>query len=220
MGIGFNPAKWPGQFKDYLSGDRPGGITGSSPKDWPGQVGSWYDDATTRGKGEGDRLGAEAETASGFATGTQAQFGVLGGEATQERDYLRKIARGEESVSAIQLKNALQQNQSAQQSMAAGARPANAAMAARQAAMNAARQGAGLAGQQATAGIQERQSAQQALANMLMQQRQQELNATLGSRGQALSGFGQRYQGAMGQPTGLEKGMGLVSSAGKLFGLG
>lgn len=198
---------------------RPGGLfpaIGRGIRD----AAEWYDEKTTRGAEEGGRLGREAEAASGFAGGTQEQFGQLGGEATTERDYLRRIARGEESVSAIQLQQALQQNQAAQQSMAAGARPGGAAMAARTAAMTAGRQGAGLAGQQAVAGIQERQQAQQALANMLMQQRQQELQATLGSRGQAIGGFGAQYQGALGQPTGLEKGMQFVGDLGSMVGLG
>jgi len=183
-------------------------------------IAEWYDDATTRGKEEANQLREQAGTVGGRAATSYDQFQSLGGEANTERDYLRRIARGQESVSAQNLQNSLQQNQAAQQSMAAGARPGNAAMAARQAAMNAARQGAGLAGQQATAGIQERQAAQQSLANMLMQQRQQELSSQLGSQGQSLGAYEQLYSGAIGQPTGAEKVTQWVTDLAKWRGIG
>jgi hypothetical protein len=63
--------------------------------------------------------------------------------------------------------------------------------------------GAGLAGQQAVAGIQERQAAQNALNQMLMRQRQQELQAALQSRQTAM---GINPQG----PTGTEKQAGAI----------
>jgi len=214
------PWKVPGEFVDYLGGKREGGISGGGPVDLAKQAWEKYNDATTRGKSEGERLGSEGERASAFANAGQGSFRGLGREATTERDYLRRLARGEDSVSALQLQGALQQNQAGQSSMAAGARPGNAAMAARQAAMNAGRQGAGLAGQQAVAGLQERNQAQAALSNMLMQQRQQELQATLGSRGQAIGAFGNQYTGALGQPTSGEKGMAMIGGLGKMFGMG
>jgi hypothetical protein len=74
-------------------------------------------------------------------------------------------------------------------------------MASRTAAMTAGRQGAGLAGQQAVAGIQERQAAQQALAQMLMQQRQQELGGVQTGFGTAGNAYGTAYTGAMGAPS-------------------
>jgi hypothetical protein len=138
-----------------------------------------------------ERLRKELEAASGFAGQGQAGFGALGAEAAQGRDYLRSIAEGKHSVSAEQLRQGMQQGLAAQRSMAASARPANAAMAARTAAMQGARLGYGLSGQQAVAGLQERQQAQQALNEMLLRQRQQELDAALGSRGQAITGTGQ-----------------------------
>lgn len=185
------------------------------PSDWANRniSGAWdaYKEGMNRDKaGALGKLGDEAGRASRFGAEGQRGFGSLGREATAEREYMRRIARGDESVSAMQLQQAMQQNQAQQQSMAAGARPGNAAMAARQAAMNASRQGAGLAGQQAIAGIQERQSAQNALQQMLMQQRAQELQATLGGRGQALQGYGTQYTGQMQQPTGFEMGLDLV----------
>ena len=179
----------------------------------------WYEDATNRDQtGALGKLEGQGEAASGFAGSTQAEFGRLGAEASANRDYLRDIASGKESVSRIQLQQALAQNQATQQSMAAGARPANAAMAARTAAMTAGRQGAGLAGQQALAGIQERQGAQNALQQALMQQRQQELNAALGSRGQAIGAFGTSYTGQMNTPTALEKGMTLGKDVASTYG--
>jgi len=177
----------------------------------------WYDENTNRDKqGNLQSLNEQSGLAGGFADSSQGRFGTLGEALGGETDYLRKVARGEESVSRMQLGQALQKNQAAQQSMAAGARPGNAAMAARNAAMNAGRQGAGLAGQQAVAGIQERQQAQRALTDALMQQRQQELSATQGARGQAIGGYGTGFSGAMQQPTGLEKGMSFIGDLGKL----
>lgn len=212
MGIGWNPAKWPGYAVDYAQGRRKGGITGSNPKEF--LEGTDRDKAGSLGK-----IGDEADRASAWATRGQVGFDTLGTEATAERDYMRRIARGQESVSAEQLRQAMQQSQAQQQSMAAGARPGNAAMAARQAAMNASRQGAGLAGQQAIAGIQERQQAQNSLQQMLMAQRQQELSATLGSRGQALQGYGTQYTGQMGQPTGMEKAMDYAKTGASIYAM-
>lgn len=183
-------------------------------------AGKWYDEQTNRDKqGNLQSLNEQSGKAGGFADTSQGRFGSLGDTLGSEAEHLRRVARGEESVSAMQLGQALQQNQAAQQSMAASARPGNAAMAARTAAMTAGRQGAGLAGQQAIAGIQERQQAQQALVNALMQQRQQELAATQGARGQAIQGYGTGFAGAMQQPTGLEKGIAFAGDLGKLAAL-
>jgi hypothetical protein len=66
-----------------------------------------------------------------------------------------------------------------------------------------------MAGQQAIAGLQERQQAQQALAQMLMQQRQQELQAALGSRQNAISAYG----GVTPEGSFLDKWGGAISGA-------
>jgi hypothetical protein len=63
-------------------------------------------------------------------------------------------------------------------------------MAARTAANNVGRLGYGMSGQAAMAGMQERRDAESQLANMIMQQRQQDLNAALGSRQNATSAYG------------------------------
>lgn len=144
-------------------------------------------------------LARESRQAGRFAGQSRGQFGSLGGEARGERDQMRRLARGQDSVSALQLRQALQQNQSAQASMAAGARPGQGAMAARTAMENSGRLGAALSGQQAVAGLQERQAAQNSLNQMLMQQRQQELQAALGSQGQAFEGYGQLEQARAGR---------------------
>jgi hypothetical protein len=134
-------------------------------------------------------LNNQGGMSSVFADQGQQGYGAMTQESQQARDYLRKLASGQESLSAEQLRQGNQQAMSAQRSMAASASPQNSAMAARTAAQNMGRINMGLAGQQATAGIQERQAAQQALANMIMQQRGQDLPAALGSRQNAIGAF-------------------------------
>jgi hypothetical protein len=135
-------------------------------------------------------LNQQGQAASGFADQGQQGYGAMTQESQQARDYLRKIASGQESLSGEQLRQGLALNMSAQRSMAASAAPQNQAMAARTAMMNMGRLGAGMSGQAATAGIQEREAAQQGLANMIMQQRGQDMQVALGSRGNAINGYG------------------------------
>lgn len=171
-------------------------------------------------------IARNAAAAQGFANTAGQQYRGLGAESGALRQQLGQIGNGQQSISAMQLRQGLQQNVAGQQAMAAGARPMNAAMAARGAAMNAGRMGSGLAGQQAMAGIQERQAANQTLGGMISQQRQQELDANLGARGLALQGYGgledartQKFTGVAAQPTGwgriLGAGMGGAALAAK-----
>jgi hypothetical protein len=95
-------------------------------------------------------------------------------ELGEQRRRLRLQALGAESVSAMQLKNALGQNIAAEQSMAASGR-GNPALQQRQAQQRVGDLRAGLAGQQAVAGLMERQGANQQLGQMLLQQRGQDL---------------------------------------------
>jgi hypothetical protein len=185
---------------------------GRMGKDWNNYQ-EWSEDPaeTTRQ----DSLYGQADAAGAFADRAGGNYDALGGEANTERDYLRQVARGNESVSQRQLQESLQQNQAAQQSMAAGARPGNAAMAARGAAMNAGRQGQALAGQQATAGMQERQQAQRALQEAILRQRQQELQGATAGRGQAIGG----YQAPVEGGSGSEQAMGLVSTGAGLISM-
>jgi hypothetical protein len=135
-------------------------------------------------------LNEQGAAASGFAGVGEQGYGAMTAEAQQARDALRRQATGQDSLSSEQLRQGLQQNMSAQRSMAASASPQNSAMAARTAAMQMGRQGAGMSGQAAMAGIAERQAAQKALSDAIMQQRQQDANVALQSRGNAISGFG------------------------------
>jgi hypothetical protein len=190
-------------------------ITGGKGAEW---VGEQFDEGGLLGDPEGTaanregRLGAAGQAGSFAGQGEQG-FRSLGTEAGLQRKYMEDIARGRESVSAGQLKNALGQNVAGAQAQAAGARPAQGAMASRNAMMSAGRMGAGLAGQQATAGIQERQSAQNALNQMLMEQRRQELQAALQSRQTQIGGY-QTPQG----PTGQEKQLGFIEAGARYAG--
>lgn len=173
-------------------------------------------------------LGGQAQAAGNFADLGQKDFRGLGREAQMQRDALRRLATGQDSYSAEQLRQSLGQNQAAQMSMAAGARPGSAPMAARTAAIQNARMGAGLAGQQSLAGIQERNAAQMALGQMINAGREQELKAALGGRELALGGYGNvedartaRFGAMMGNPTknetlikGVLGGLGAIGGGG------
>jgi hypothetical protein len=135
-------------------------------------------------------LNAQGGAASGFADQGQQGYGAMTEEAKQARDYLRALASGQNSVSAEQLRQGNQQTLSAQRSMAASASPQNGPMAALAAAQNMNRASMGLAGQQAVAGLAERNAAQQGLADMILKQRQQDAQVALDSRGNAISGYG------------------------------
>jgi hypothetical protein len=131
-----------------------------------------------------------------FAEYGQGGYQAMTGEAAQQRDRLRQLAEGKDSLSAEQLRQGLQQNYGAQRSMAASASPQNSAMAARTGAIQMGRLGAGMSGAAALAGIQERNAATQQLGSMIMGQRQQDLQAALGSRNNAVNAYG----GVAGNP--------------------
>lgn len=154
------------------------------------------------------RISRQADQSAGFGRRGRREYDSTGTRMRDTEDMLRRRAMGEDSLSAEQLRQGLQQNQTAQMSMAASARPGQGPMAARNAMMNASRMGAGLSGQQALAGIQERQQATNALGSMQMNRRAQELQQALQSQGQSLSALealerarGQRYATEMGVPT-------------------
>lgn len=155
-----------------------GALAGSALGPWGAAAGGLIGGAMGYfGGGEDPGEAAKRKALLGLGQSGVANYGALGGRLGAEADWLGRVARGEESQSAEQLRQALQQNLGAQQSMAAGAAPQNSAMAGLHASRNAMQLGAGLAGQQATAGIAERAAAHDALARMLLQQRQQELGA-------------------------------------------
>jgi hypothetical protein len=135
-------------------------------------------------------LNGQGAAAAGFADQAQQGYGALGAEAQQVRDYLRGVASGQNSIAGEQLRQGLQQNMAAQRSMAASAAPQNAAMAARTAAIQMGRQGAGMSGAAAMAGLQERRDAQSQLGSMILGQRGQDAQVATGSRGNAIAGYG------------------------------
>lgn len=183
-----------------------GGVTGTIFSD-PGA------DAEKQRK---ELLYQQAAAAGGFAHKGERGFGQLGQRSTGALDYLQAQAQGQNSVSAEQLRQGLAQNQAAQQSFAAGASPQNAAMAARTAAIQSGRLGAGLAGQQAIAGLQERQQAQQQYAQLLQALRQQELQAALQSRQNAMQGYGAQNAGTP-EKSNIEKYGPMVRDAASAF---
>lgn len=143
------------------------------------------------------QLYQQAQAAGQFAGAQQNQFRTLQGQQADTIARLKGLASGQNSVSAEQLRQAAAQNQAQQLSIAAGAGGTpNAAAAARTAAIQAGRIGAGLAGQQAIAGIQERNAAANALTNALGTYGGQALSAAQSARGQALQGYGAAEAGA------------------------
>lgn len=134
-------------------------------------------------------LQRQAAAAGGFADTTQGSYTSLGRQGNGALAALARQASGQDSVSAEQLRQGIQQGVAAQRSFAAGAAPANAAQAARTAAIQAGRLTSGLAGQQALAGLQERNQAQGQYAQLLQALRGQDLQATQGARGQAIQGY-------------------------------
>lgn len=153
------------------------------------EVKRWGDDSPST-VAQRENLNNQGGMSSWFADSGQENYGRLGQEADANRAMLRDQASGKVSLSGEQLRQGLQQNMAAQRSMAASASPNNSAMAARTAAMQMGRQGAGLSGAAATAGIQERRSAQDALAQQILAQRGQDMNVALGSRQNAISAYG------------------------------
>lgn len=134
-------------------------------------------------------LARQAKRAGAFANYGESGFKDMTGDLNAQRAQLQDIATGKLSYSKEALRQGLMQNQNAQRSMAAGAAPQNATMAARSAMMNAARMGSGMSGQAALAGIQEQQGAMKLGADLAAQQRQQDLMAALQSRQNAMTGY-------------------------------
>jgi hypothetical protein len=137
-----------------------------------------------------DNLNNQGGMASWFADVGQENYGKTTAEAQQARDYLRGLASGQNSVSSEQLRQGLGQNLAAQRSMAASAAPGSGPMAARTAATQMGRVGAGMSGQAALAGIQERNAAQMALNQAILGARQQDMGVALGSRQNATQAYG------------------------------
>lgn len=183
---------------------------------------SWSGINNMLGVNSGDPSNPYRAAVSGNA-GQANQFGQqLAGNYQQNQAGINQsivglqgLASGQNSVSAEQLRQGNQQAMSQQQSLAAGASPNNSAMAARNAAMNMGRLNYGLSGQQAVAGLQERQNAQQALAGLQIGQSGQNMQGAIGGYGAANQGYGAALQypehtsGTMtqGMLAGLAKGL-------------
>ncbi len=161
-------------------------------------IGSWLGNAATAvGLGGASQstlnkqanLNSVGANAQQFAGSNQAGFNGLGSQGNQSLAQLQAIANGQNSVSAMQLQQAQQAAMAQQRSLAAGASPANSAMAARNAANNLNTANYGLAGQQAVAGLAERNQAQTQYANLLGTLRGQDLQGALGSNQTAVGAY-------------------------------
>lgn len=179
----------------------------TAPYRWLGdKIGGLGDESASAGE-QRQNMNNQGGMASWFADQAQNNYGSTGAEAQQARDYLRRIASGQESLSREQLRQGMQQNRAAQQSFAASAAPQNQAMAALTGANNMAKAGYGMSGQAALAGIQERQGAQNALNQAILGARGQDLQAALGSRQNAISAYG----GTQPDKSWMEKWAGPIS---------
>lgn len=167
-----NPLTWPGQVKR------------SAQKDFGGLT----EDPTAEAKAA--QLNRQGQAAGKFADTGEEGYGQMTAESAAMRQAMQRRAQGQDSLSAEQLRQGLGQQLAMQRSMAASASPQNAAMAARTGAMAMGRASSGMAGNQAMAGIQERSAAEKALADMIMQKRQQDAQVALGSRQNAIGGYG------------------------------
>lgn len=150
-----------------------------------------------------DALNANAQQQSGFGQSLQGQYMQNQAGINNTMGMLQGLAQGQNSVSAEQLRQGLQQSQAQQMSMAAGAAPQNQAMAARNAMMNAGGLASGMMGQQAMAGLQERQGALNALSQMQMQQAGQNLQGAGQFGGLANNAYGTVLGNPQKTPAGL-----------------
>jgi hypothetical protein len=159
------------------------GATGTYT-DQTGQPRAWqFSDKTRQGL-----LNQQGSIAGRFADQSQANYTQLGNQGNAALAGLQAQAQGQNSVSAEQLRQGLLQQQAQQQSIAAS-NPGN-PMAARTAAIQSARLGYGLAGQQAVAGLQERAQAQGQYAQLLAGLRGQDASTAGQARSQAITGYG------------------------------
>lgn len=177
-----------------------------------------------RGVDPNGNLQYEGDSNSYFGEVNANNFQARGQRLGQTEDHLRGQMMGQNSLSAEQLRQGLQQNRAAQMSAAAGARPSNAALAGRTAAIQMGRLGAGLSGQQAIAGIAERNAAANALGNVQLGARQQDLGAYNAAKQNALTAYGgiesaraQRYGALANAPTKGEMIVGGLQGLGSMI---
>ena len=161
-----------------------------------------------------DNLNGVGGQAMGFAGDAQGNYNKLSGLGYGALNQLQATANGQNSVSAEQLRQGLQSNLANQQSMAASASPNNAAMAARNAAQNMGRLGYGMAGQQAVAGLAERNQAMSQYGNLLGTLRGQDLQGTLGGFNAATGAYSGGLNGSR-DPTLVQQWAPIVAGAAK-----
>lgn len=125
--------------------------------------------------------------------------GPFRGQQEALAGILMRQAQGQDSLSAEQLRQQTGRLQAMQASMAAGARPSNAAMASRLAMQNAGEIGGNMAGNAAMAGIAERQAAANSLGGVLQGARGQDIDAYIGSMGLGLQAAQSQQQGMIGR---------------------
>ena len=122
----------------------------------------------------GDWLNQQAQGAQG----RQAPQAMDSSFRASQQDLINRLGRqmsGQDSLSALQLRDATDANIAQQRSQAASASPGNAAMAQRLAMQNTGRMNQGFGAQAAQLGIQERNAAANALAGVAGQARGQDL---------------------------------------------
>lgn len=130
-----------------------------------------------------------------------AQDSAFRGNQSQLAQMLMGQARGENSLSAEQLRQGQMSSVAQQQALAASAAPGQQSTALRMAMGNAARQGYGMSGQAAMAGIAERNAAAQSLGGVLSGARGQDQQMGMYNAGnqQAASQFNAGQNGALAQ---------------------
>lgn len=157
---------------------------------------NWGNESESQ-KQQREDLGNQAGMASEFGDIGQRNYGKTTAEGEQARDLQRRRAMGEDSMSAEQLRQGLQQQYAMQRSAVAGASPQNAAMAARTGMIQSGRAAATMSGQAAMAGIAERQAAADAWQRGISEARGQDVNVALGSRQNAINAYtGQKPEGS------------------------
>lgn len=169
---------------------------------------------------EGYRKGQLAQSstaAGGFADQGQAGYGAMTDELARQRAYFNDVMAGRNSVATEQLRQGLGQQQAAQMSMAAGASPANAPMAARTAMMMTGRNQANMTAQAAIAQLQEREMAARQLSELNLGQRGQDINVGLGSRQNQMTGLGANKADKPAEPSTLQKLAGAGAAIAPLF---
>jgi hypothetical protein len=151
---------------------------------------TWADESASATE-KRDDLNRQGGMAGTFANRNENTYRDLGAEAQQSRNYLRDQAMGRgPSLAAEQLRQGLMQQQGQLQSMAAGGPASAAPMNARTAMIQAGRASSAMSGNAAMARIAEQQAAQKAWADSILGARAQDLQASLGSRQNAINAFG------------------------------